>query len=238
MEEEKLESAPEKEEKKKKRWLLLLLLLLLLLIFGSTGVWALFFSGWNDPAPEPPINESSTSDSTSGNPENTGYPDSTTNNPGITSDGNSNNSDTSSVTSNNSDNRTDSSDASAVTSGGNNTDPDNQGDQEVGGNVSLTYAKEVSINLTEKTASLVFGNPSRSNREAIVQLVIQDNLILQSDTIAPGTQVTELKPADGAEEKLTAGVYEGKFVVYFYDRESNRWATLNAEIPVTVTVTT
>ncbi len=83
----------------------------------------------------------------------------------------------------------------------------------------------------------MFGNPSRSNREAIVQLVVQDNVVLQSDSIAPGTQVTELDLADGAAEKLTAGVCEGKFVVYFYDRESGRWATLNAEIPVTVTVT-
>lgn len=108
---------------------------------------------------------------------------------------------------------------------------------EGGGAVSLTYSKEVSINLTEKKASLVFGNPARSNQDAVVQLVIQNTVILRSGSLTPGTQVTALNLAEGAAEKLTAGVYEGKFVVSFYDQPTGRWATLNAEIPVTVTVT-
>lgn len=108
---------------------------------------------------------------------------------------------------------------------------------EGGGAVSLTYSKEVSIDLTEKKASLVFGNPARSNQDAVVQLVIQNTVILRSGSLTPGTQVTALNLAEGAAEKLTAGVYEGKFVVSFYDQPTGRWATLNAEIPVTVTVT-
>lgn len=107
---------------------------------------------------------------------------------------------------------------------------------EGGGAVSLTYSKEVSIDLSEKKASLMFGNPAKSNQEAVVQLVIQDAVILQSGSLAPGTKVTALDLAEGAEKKLAAGVYDGKFVISFYDRASDRWAKLNAEIPVTVTV--
>lgn len=70
-----------------------------------------------------------------------------------------------------------------------------------------------------------------------MQLVIQNTVILRSGSLTPGTQVTALNLAEGAAEKLTAGVYEGKFVVSFYDQPTGRWATLNAEIPVTVTVT-
>lgn len=106
-----------------------------------------------------------------------------------------------------------------------------------GGAVSLNYSKTVDIDLTKRKASLVFGNPAKSNQDAIVQLVISNTVILQSGSLTPGTKATELDLAEGAEKKLTAGVYDGKFVVSFYDRATDRWATLNAEIPVTVTVT-
>ena len=108
---------------------------------------------------------------------------------------------------------------------------------EGGGAVSLTYSKEVDINLGTKKASLVFANPAKSTQDAVVQLVIRDTVILQSGSLAPGTQVTALDLTEGAETKLSAGVYDGRFVVSFYDRSTGRWATLNAEIPVTVTVT-
>ncbi len=106
-----------------------------------------------------------------------------------------------------------------------------------GGAVSLTYSKSVRLNLAQKKAFLVFGNPASSNQEAMVRLEIQNTVILQSGSLTPGTKVTELNLAQGAEKKLTAGTYDGKFVVSFYDRASGRWAKLNAEIPVTVTVT-
>ena len=108
---------------------------------------------------------------------------------------------------------------------------------EGGGAVSLTYSKKVEINLGAKKASLMFANPSKSTQDAVVQLVIRDTVILQSGSLTPGTQVTALDLAEGAEAKLSAGLYDGRFVVSFYDRSTDRWAMLNAEIPVTVTVT-
>lgn len=105
-----------------------------------------------------------------------------------------------------------------------------------GGAVSLTYSKEVDIDLTAKKAYLVFANPKKSIQDAVVQLVISDTVIMRSGSLTPGTRVTALDLAKGADEKLSAGTYNGKFVVSFYDRETDRWAKLNAEIPVFVTV--
>lgn len=42
---------------------------------------------------------------------------------------------------------------------------------------------------------------------------------------------------DGDEKRLTAGGYNGKFIVLYYDRTSGEKAMINTEIPVTVTVT-
>lgn len=108
---------------------------------------------------------------------------------------------------------------------------------EGGGAVSLTYAKEVSIQLSDKTASLLFANPTKSNQDIVLQLVIDDVVILQSGRLEPGNRVTTLNLLDGAEKRLAAGGYNGKFAVLYYDRTSGEKAMVNTEIPVTVTVT-
>lgn len=108
---------------------------------------------------------------------------------------------------------------------------------EGGGAVSITYAKEVSISLSDKSASLLFANPTKSNQDMVLQLVIDDVVLLQSGKLEPGSMVSTLKLLDGAEKRLTAGGYDGKFLVLFYDRESGERAMINTEIPVTVTVT-
>ena len=108
---------------------------------------------------------------------------------------------------------------------------------EGGGAVSLTYSKEVSISLADKTASLVFANPTKSNQDIVIQLMINDTVILQSGRLTPGNRVAALNLLDGAEKRLAAGGYNGKFVVLYYDRTSGEKAMVNTEIPVTVTVT-
>ena len=106
-----------------------------------------------------------------------------------------------------------------------------------GGAVSLTYAKEVRIRLSEKTAQLLFANPTKSNQDMLLQLVINDTVILQSGRLTPGNRVSELELLAGMEKRLSAGGYNGKFVVLYYDRTSGEKAMVNTEIPVTVTVT-
>ena len=108
---------------------------------------------------------------------------------------------------------------------------------EGGGAIGLTYAKEVAISLSDKNAAIMFANPTKSNQDMVLQLAIDDVVVLQSGRLEPGNRVSSLGLLDGAEKRLTAGGYNGKFVVLYYDRTSGEKAMLNTEIPVTVTVT-
>lgn len=106
------------------------------------------------------------------------------------------------------------------------------------GSVSLTYSNQVMINLAGKRAQLLFANPGRSNQDVAIQLVIQNQVILQSGRIAPGNQVTELDFPPEVASMLMPGGYEGYFLVHFYDPTSGEKAIVTTEIPVSVTVTT
>ncbi len=118
--------------------------------------------------------------------------------------------------------------------------PDDNGDKmenpEGGGSVSLTYSNKVTIDLSDKAASLYFANPGKSNQDMVVQIAIQDTIILQSGTLTPGQQVKLLDLLEGAEEMLQPGGYEGKFIVLYYDQTSGEKAMVNTEIPITINV--
>lgn len=107
---------------------------------------------------------------------------------------------------------------------------------EGGGAVSLAYSDEVAITLSEETASLYFGNPTRSTQSIVLQLVIQDTVVMQSGLIEPGNQVSTLSLLTGAADILEPGGYDGKFVVLYYDPDTGVQAIVTTEIPVTVTV--
>ncbi|MFR6562092.1 MAG: hypothetical protein ACLUR5_08915 [Eubacterium ventriosum] len=83
----------------------------------------------------------------------------------------------------------------------------------------------------------MLANPTKSNQDMVLQLVIDDVVILQSGRLEPGNRVSALNLLDGAEKKLATGGYDGKIVVLYYDRTSGEKAMVNTEIPVTVTVT-
>jgi len=105
-----------------------------------------------------------------------------------------------------------------------------------GGAVSLTYSDLVTIDLSDQKTTLLFGNPSKSNQDVIVQIVIQDEILVQSGRITPGNQVTALKLLKDADRKISPGTYHGNFTVLYYDPVSGEKAILNTEIPITVTV--
>lgn len=107
---------------------------------------------------------------------------------------------------------------------------------EGGGAVSLTYSSSVTIDLSDKMAILMFANPGKSIQDIVVQVVIQDQVILQSGRLTPGHQVTALELLDGAEKMLSVGGYDGKFVVLCYDPDSGEKAIVNTEIPIDITV--
>ena len=120
------------------------------------------------------------------------------------------------------------------------TIPNDSGDKldkpEGGGSVSLTYSNKVTVDLSDKMAALYFANPGKSNQDMVLQIAIQDTVILQSGTLKPGNQVKLLDLLEGAEEMLSPGGYEGKFVVLYYDPDSGEKAMVNTEIPITVNV--
>ena len=85
-----------------------------------------------------------------------------------------------------------------------------------GSGLSLEYAKEVTIDLSAATARLYFKNAGKSLQNAVVALVIQDTVILQSDLLPPSSALTTMPlPADGVP--LQSGTYSGAFIVKFFD---------------------
>lgn len=107
---------------------------------------------------------------------------------------------------------------------------------EGGGAVSLTYSNKVTIDLSDKAASLYFANPGKSTQDMMLQIAIQDTVILQSGILKPGNQVKLLELLEGSEKMLQPGGYEGKFVVLYYDQTSGEKAMVNTEIPITINV--
>ena len=105
---------------------------------------------------------------------------------------------------------------------------------EGGGAVSLTYSKEVTLDLAAKEAAILFQNPSKSNQDMALQLVIYGKVIAQSEKLPPGYKLNKLTGVD--TDKLTVGAYEGKFVILYYNADSGEKAIINTEIPVTITV--
>ena len=105
---------------------------------------------------------------------------------------------------------------------------------EGGGAVSLTYSKEVTLDLASKEAAVLFQNPSKSNQDMALQLVIDGKVIAQSEKLPVGYKLNKLTNVD--TDKLTAGAYEGKFVVLYYNADTGEKAIVNTDIPVTVTV--
>ena len=114
------------------------------------------------------------------------------------------------------------------------TDGDKLEQPQGGGAVSLTYSKEATIDLSENIAKILFANPYKSNQDMMIQIVIQDTVIVQSGRLTPGHQVTKLELFD--KVKLSEGVYEGKFVVLYYQKDTGEKAMINTEIPLTIKV--
>jgi hypothetical protein len=120
--------------------------------------------------------------------------------------------------------------------------PDDNGDKlnapDGGGAVSLIYTTNVTVDLSDKKATLLFGNPKKSNQDMVIQIVVKGQVIIQSGRITPGNRVTTLDLLHDAPQ-LGAGTYTSencKFVVLYYDQSSGEKAILNTEIPITVTV--
>ena len=110
---------------------------------------------------------------------------------------------------------------------------------EGGGAVGMIYSNEVSIDLSDGKATLLFANPNRSTHNVTVQLVVKGLVLAESGLLTPSKRITSLNLAEGIDaSKVPAGVYDqdAKFVIRFYDPETNACSIVNSEIAVTVTV--
>lgn len=85
-----------------------------------------------------------------------------------------------------------------------------------GGACSLSYGKDISIDLSAGNASLYFSNGGSSLQNVAVTLVVQDTAILQSGLLPPGGTLKSLTlPEEGIP--LQQGGYDGELWVQFYD---------------------
>ena len=116
-------------------------------------------------------------------------------------------------------------------------DGDKKLDQaEGGGAVSLTYSTDVDISLDKKLATLFFANPSKSNQDMVLQIVVHDVVVAQSGTISPGKQIGKMDLLSTGARKQQAGGYDGKFVVLYYQPDTHEKTIVNTDIPVKITV--
>ena len=106
-----------------------------------------------------------------------------------------------------------------------------------GGALSIQYVDRVTVSLTDKKAYLNYSNPSKSTQNIVLQIVIQDQIIVQSERIEPGYRVTELPLLDGAEKILAEGVYtQAIFKILSYDPKTGEKSMIDTNAEITVTV--
>ena len=110
--------------------------------------------------------------------------------------------------------------------------------EEGGSAVSLIYSDKVTIDLSDKKATLDFRNPSASLQNMTVQLVIQDQVVAESGLLVAGKRLSELSLKEGMENNIPVGYYNqnAKFVIRYYDPATNECAIINTEIALMVTV--
>lgn len=106
--------------------------------------------------------------------------------------------------------------------------------QSGGGAVSMTYKKEVTISLSGKNANLLFQNPSKSVNDVVLEVIVIGNdgvetTIAQSGILKPGYKIEKLD-LDKKVEKLSEGVYNGKFNVLYYNPTTGEKAIVNGNL--------
>lgn len=119
---------------------------------------------------------------------------------------------------------------------GDDDDPSGSGNSG-GGSVVLKYTYDAAVDLSDETVELYFGLPRRSDKNAVVQVVIGDVLVSQSGRLPPGYEIDTLTLHDAAKNRLRQGIYNGELRIYYYNGETGERAIVNTKIEVTITVT-
>ncbi len=109
---------------------------------------------------------------------------------------------------------------------------DSGAEKAAGGAVSVRYTKKVYVDTKSGTAHLYYANPIRAHSSAALQLVLVDSegreaVLGQSGLLKPGTQLEELTLSDA---DCKPGSYSGKFILTFYDSDTNEKRMVNTVI--------
>ena len=108
-----------------------------------------------------------------------------------------------------------------------------------GGSVTISFMDNVRYDLSTGELTLYYQNPNASTHNVVVQVILingeDEYLLAQSGILKPGYQVTNLT-ADKNAPQLSAGGYEGKLKLLFYDPETGERAIVDTDIPCTVSV--
>ena len=109
-----------------------------------------------------------------------------------------------------------------------------------GGSVTISFKDQVTYSLSTGKISMFYQNPKISTHNVVVQMILvhgEDEYLLgQSGVLTPGYQVTSMTVDSGAPQ-LSAGGYDGKIRLRFYDPETGERAIVDTDIPCTITVT-
>ncbi len=106
-----------------------------------------------------------------------------------------------------------------------------------GGAVNVTYESVVTVDLSDKTVTLSYANPSMSNQNVAIAIVIDDLTVARSALITPGNMIKSLTLEDKAAKKLSVGGYDAEIIIYCYHPETGEKAMVDTRGEVTVYVT-
>ena len=115
--------------------------------------------------------------------------------------------------------------------------PDETGEkvesEEGGGFVSMIYTLNAEVDLSEQTAKIYFRNPGESNHD--IKLILyaisegEEYPLAESGLIKAGSGLEKMDLLEGAV-KLKAGMYAGKYKLYYYDAKTGEKALVEPEI--------
>ena len=111
--------------------------------------------------------------------------------------------------------------------------------QQSGGSVTISFQDNISYDTTTGWLTLFYQNPASSTHNVTVEVILlnggEEYLLARSGLLEPGYEVSTLR-IDQAAPTVSAGGYNAKLRLAFYDRETGERANVDTDIPCTVTV--
>lgn len=101
-----------------------------------------------------------------------------------------------------------------------------------GGGASVTCSSAVNVQLKKSKIDFYYKNPSRSLSSALVQILVNDQVLAQSGAIPPGYEsyVLDLN----TDVKWKVGQYKGTLIISFYDLNTNKKVDVDSQIEIDV----